>query len=91
LSNEELEKPFTLLSPAFNCIHKNILIDESLNEVQCKNCKEKLNPIWVLARFAKEGNRYEMAFSRIKKTLEKADKKNMCKCQHCKKMTLIQR
>lgn len=85
------DNQFKIIRPAFKCVHPKILINESLNTVLCEKCDESLNPIWVLARLSREGSRYEMAINEMRKTLKKADKKNKCKCEHCKKFTVIQR
>jgi len=36
------------------CKHTKFIVDESLNEVECGICGEKLNPIWVISQMAKE-------------------------------------
>ena len=81
---EDLPKaPLNVVRPNFKCTHPEILVDQSLSHVECGKCGEKLNPIWVLGRYATEGNRYSMRWEAIKKVIEKAEKKNKCKCQHC--------
>ena len=73
------------------CIHGEFQIDEALNIVECGKCGSPLNPMWVLKRLAQSESQYKMRIERLKQTLVKASKKNRCKCQHCKKMTIIQK
>lgn len=73
------------------CQHNKYLVDESLNTVECGLCGKELNPMWVLQQFVNSENRAIMNINQLNKIAEKADKKNRCKCEHCKKMTRIQR
>jgi len=76
---------------SFKCRHGKFLIDSQLATIECGQCNEKLNPIWVLSQFMQKENSYNMQIERLKKVVEKAEKKNSCKCEHCSKMTRIQR
>ena len=58
------------------CSHQKVIVDESLNTVECKGCGEKLNPVWVLAQYA---NRERLAVQNIemlKELQKKAEEKN---------------
>lgn len=73
------------------CRHNKYILNEQLNTVKCGICEKELNPIWVLTQFVNAESRYFMNIEALEKTAEKAKKKNRCKCEHCQKMTRIQR
>lgn len=73
------------------CQHNKFEVDPTLNYVSCGLCGENLNPMWVLARLCSKESRFNLHLEYLEETVEKADKKNRCKCEHCKKMTQIQR
>ncbi len=75
----------------FGCIHNKYIIDERMEHVECALCGEKLNPMWVLGELCYKEARFNMRIDHLVKVVEKADKKNRCKCEHCSKMTRIQR
>ena len=75
------------------CFHHKIFVDESLNYVECGDCGEKLNPVWVLSRFANEENsvQWQQDRERIRLKLEREEFRNRkrTKCKHCGRMTEI--
>jgi len=71
------------------CKHTKFIVDESLNEVECGICGEKLNPIWVISQMANKEHRALIRLDEINKIADKALAKTKCKCQHCHKMTDI--
>lgn len=73
------------------CEHRNIVVDERLNEVRCLKCDVMLNPIWALMRMAREETRWGYELDRRNKSLEELDKRSRTTCQHCGKMTRISR
>lgn len=75
----------------FNCQHNKYIVDERLEYVECALCGEKLNPMWVMSQLCLLEARYNMRLKHLGKLCEKAGKKNHCKCEHCGKMTKIQR
>ncbi len=72
-----------------NCKHKHIIVDEALAEVVCKHCGVKLNPIWVLAMLSREESKLEILKKDTNLLLEKLEKKQRTKCQHCGKFTQV--
>jgi len=54
-------------------------------------CGESLNPIWVLSKFSQAENRMHMRIAELGKDAKKAESKNRCKCEHCGKLTKIQK
>jgi transcription elongation factor Elf1 len=69
------------------CKHKKISVDEELQEVMCKICGAKLNPIAILLKVAYEETNWSYRFQALKEIEEKLDKKIRTKCRHCGKMT----
>ena len=73
------------------CIHGEFQLDEALNIVECGKCGSPLNPMYVLKRLAQGESQYRMRIAKLKQTLKKGQQKNRCKCQHCGRMTIIQK
>jgi hypothetical protein len=80
------------------CGHTQIIADAELEQVTCKQCGEKLNAVQILARFAKEQNLWWHRAQEYRKAVESYQQldvelaeKHRCKCEHCKKMTRIDR
>jgi len=71
------------------CRHLNITVHEDLSEVICRDCGEKLNPIWVLTRMAKEETKWSLRRSEFTKIRAELSKRQRCKCEHCGQMTRI--
>lgn len=71
------------------CQHMNLSVDETLWEVVCDDCGEKLNPVYVLARFAREETRFAREGEKLRKLGSDLDARVCCKCQHCGQMTRI--
>ena len=77
------------LKQAGRCDHMNMLVDESLDRIECLDCGEKLNPIHVLTRFAKEETRLKHRREALEKSHAKLDAKKKTKCRHCGSMTPV--
>lgn len=71
------------------CQHLHMTVDEDLNTVECADCHEKLNPIAMLRRIAREESRWQRNAEALKDLHRKLDAKVRCKCQHCGQMTRI--
>lgn len=71
------------------CAHKRIFVSELQAEVTCQDCGEKLNPIGVLLRYAKEESRLVMRIKENQAILEKLQAKVRTKCEHCGQMTRV--
>jgi len=69
--------------------HSPILVDPSLQFVECGSCKEKLDPIYVLAHMARRESMWRMRLAKIREQTEDIENRNRCKCKHCGKMTDI--
>jgi hypothetical protein len=66
--------------------HVTYIIDEAAAEVECSNCKAKLNPMWVLARLAHHETRY-----RYQEEMKRLSERTRTKCDNCGHMTRISR
>lgn len=71
--------------------HGPFEIDTDLNFVTCKQCKKELNPMAVLDMIYKQQGRVSWREKELKELSQKVESKNKCKCQHCGKMTKIQK
>lgn len=74
---------------AGRCQHKNLTVDEDLNDVLCDDCGAKLNPVAVLMRFANEESRWKREGEKLRELHKALDARVRCKCQHCGQMTRI--
>jgi Zn finger protein HypA/HybF involved in hydrogenase expression len=72
-----------------DCKHARLSIDQSTDTVWCKDCGQKLSPMWVLNRIADKHNRFYWNYSEVFEKSKKAQQMNRCKCQHCGQMTRI--
>ena len=72
-----------------HCKHLKTEVSEELNQVVCSDCGERLNPIWVLLRFAREETRFTRELKAYKAAKEEYEKRRRTKCQHCGRMTEI--
>jgi hypothetical protein len=73
------------------CSHQKVIVDESLNTVECKDCGEKLNPVWVLAQYANRERLAVQNLEMLKELQKKAEEKTKCKCEKCGGITRIVR
>jgi ribosomal protein S27E len=71
------------------CFHRQFLVDESKAAVECADCHEKLNPMWVLSHLASENSRFLEASRRYQDEMARLRERSRTKCQHCGQMTRI--
>lgn len=71
------------------CQHRRVLVDEVENEVECRDCGKRLNPMVVLARLAREESRLKVRIEQLKDLNQKLDAKRKTKCRHCGHMTEV--
>jgi Zn finger protein HypA/HybF involved in hydrogenase expression len=67
------------------------LVDEAAAEVECSNCKGKLNPMWVLARLAHHETQYHEASRRYQDEMKRLSERSRTRCDKCGSMTRISR
>lgn len=88
---EPVERTLTLAKTG-QCLHTSgFILDESLEHVHCKACKEALNPMWVLRRLANQETQYHVAAARYQEEMQRLSERSRTKCEHCNKMTRISR
>lgn len=72
------------------CHHEGpFLVDERAAEVECGRCGEKLNPMWVLNRLAREETHWHRQREAYHERLKQLEKRTRTKCYHCGQMTPI--
>lgn len=85
----------TLLAPyevaKRGCHHYpgHFIVNESLAEVTCADCGEKLNPMWVLQQLATRDRNFAEAHTRYHEQMKRLSERTSTKCRHCGKMTRI--
>ena len=71
------------------CRHNKWYVDETLAEITCGICQQKLNPIWCLVEQAKTERRLKWHLEKLQAMVKKTENKLRCKCLHCGKITKI--
>lgn len=84
------EEQFLVQAP-HTCSHHSgpFLIDDTLAEVTCGRCKQKLNPMFVLKQLMYSESRWHASFARYQGEMKRLSERSKTKCEHCKKMTRI--
>jgi hypothetical protein len=67
------------------------IVDEAAAEVECSNCKAKLNPMWVLAKLAHKETQYHELAARYQEEMARLSERQRTRCDNCGKMTRISR
>lgn len=91
LNEPEISENVIVLKRSFKCIHNKFIVDPELDYVRCGICGEHLNPMCVLRDLANREHRASQRVRVLNEMAEKAIQKNRCKCEHCGKMTRIQK
>jgi ribosomal protein S14 len=73
------------------CAHLGFYVDPSKDTVECRDCGEKLNPIWVLTRIANDEGRYVANHKRYQDEMKRLKNRRRTKCRKCGEMTSISR
>lgn len=75
------------------CKHFKMIVSEDVAEITCQECGEKLNPIWVLSRFAREEKtlreQLRNQLVRLKNIEVAMNRKTRTKCKHCNRYTPV--
>jgi predicted RNA-binding Zn-ribbon protein involved in translation (DUF1610 family) len=85
-SHDENRPP---LEPVFfrECEHKRFFVDDALDEVECQDCGERMNPIWVLKQIANRQSSLAMELSdfrgRVKRQRRELESRKRFKCGEC--------
>lgn len=87
------DPPLSVVPKYSGCQHKRVKIDVKLSEVTCRDCKERLNPIYVLEMLSHEDSVLRQRWMRMRAELEvlKAtmEARTRCKCDYCGRMTKV--
>lgn len=86
---EEAEGPLTVVHGYGGCQHRHTEIDEKKAEVTCRDCCEKVNPIWLLMMLATEDRVLRDRWAGMKAELRLMGDRVRTKCQHCGQMTRV--
>ena len=75
------------------CSHFNasFVVDETREGVECSQCGERLNPMWVLKQLASNDHRYHEARRIHREEQQRLSERKRTKCEHCGQMTRISR
>jgi hypothetical protein len=83
------EAALTVVYNYGKCPHAHVEIDEKLAEVVCSDCKEKLNPIWVLTMLSREDSRLRDRWAGMRAEIRLLGERTRTKCDHCHKFTRV--
>ena len=75
--------------PGMKCFHRRFVVDDTLAEVECADCHEKLSPMWVLRQLAQKENRYHELAARYQDQMKRLAERSRTKCRKCGQMTEI--
>ncbi|APP85429.1 hypothetical protein CFBP498_38110 [Xanthomonas hortorum pv. vitians] len=81
--------PLTVVHNYGGCRHAHTEVDEKKAEVTCRDCGEKINPIWLLMQLATEDRMLRDRWASMKAELSLMGERVKTKCQHCGQMTRI--
>ncbi|SDV49254.1 hypothetical protein SAMN05216551_107187 [Chitinasiproducens palmae] len=74
----------------FKCAHVHgFTVDESLEQVTCRTCGERLNPMWVLSQLCNSETRWRQSREQYQDEMKRLKERSRTKCEHCGKMTRI--
>lgn len=92
LNGEENVVEFTGIHRT-KCTHFKVEVDAKENELLCKTCGIRINPItWLLDHsrfFSAQFKRLTELHNQIKEDQAELKQRSRTRCQHCRKMTAI--
>lgn len=65
------------------------IVDGASDTVECGQCHERLNPMWVLTQLATLDRRMVASQARYQDEMKRLSERQRTKCGHCGKMTRI--
>lgn len=71
------------------CLHTNLVVDDTLMQIECGTCGEKLNPFFAIRQIMRTYDKWKFQKAKAELALAAAEKKSKTKCQHCGKMTRV--
>lgn len=72
------------------CQHAHVEVCEKKAECICRDCGEKLNPIWVLMRIATDDRIFVDRWAGMKAEMQLMQGRMRVKCRHCGKFTPVE-
>jgi len=85
----EPEGPISVVHGYGGCQHVHVEVCEKEAEVTCRDCKVKLNPIWVLMRIATDDRVLVDRWAGMKAEIRLMGNRTRVKCRHCEKFTPV--
>lgn len=76
---------------SYACMHRRFTIDDHLQQVECRDCGEKLNPMFALISLCRQESRYHELHQRYQDEMKRLAERSKTKCRHCGEMTSISR
>lgn len=73
------------------CCHRRFIVDETAEKVECADCGEKLNPIWVINYLAGKESQWRYNGEKYREEMQRLSERSKTKCEHCGHMTRISR
>ena|SRR5271166_6226952 len=73
------------------CWHRQFIIDPAKAEVECAECGERLDPMWVLTQLASQDHTFNATSRRYHDEMKRLDDRSRTKCYNCGAMTPISR
>lgn len=71
------------------CRHTRFEVDRALAQVTCKDCGEKLDPMFALVQLAHGETKYHDLHARYQDEMGRLSNRAKTKCEHCSRMTRI--
>lgn len=86
----DIGRVLEIVSPfAQPCRHTRFIVDEKLEQVTCRDCGERLSPMFALVQLANKETEYHALHERYHDELKRLSARQKTKCQHCGQMTRI--
>ncbi len=82
---------FTLRRKKAACPHTHIVVDGDLWRIECDDCGETLDPIAFLVRLANDETDAKYRVDMLRRAEERIRGRLRTKCEHCGRMTRIER
>lgn len=72
-----------------SCKHMSIEVDSDLAFVTCRDCGQSVNPVFWIIMLAENWENVRYLYQRYKKAAELYEQKKRTRCQHCRRMTVV--
>ena len=71
------------------CFHKRFDVDAAKEFVECRDCGERLNPMWVLQQLTIQESHWCRLHDRYQDEMARLSKRSRTRCARCGEMTPI--